>query len=162
MRSTADQAKRKALYSQAERIRRDQTVWTKVQGVLAPLQFLAFLVSAVLILRYLLTGHGYEAATISILVKTGFLCLIMVTGSIWEKAVFGRYLFAPAFFWEDMVSMAVIGLHVAYVWAMLTGAIAPLGQMILALTAYAAYAVNAGQFLLKLRAARLDAVRSPA
>ena len=162
MRSPADHTKRKALYNQAERIRRDRSVWTKVQAVLAPLQFLAFLVSAILILRYLMTGVGYEAATISILVKTFFLCLIMVTGSIWEKAVFGRYLFAPAFYWEDMVSMAVIALHVAYVWAMLTGAISPLGQMILALTAYATYAVNAGQFLLKLRAARLDAAGSPA
>ena len=157
MRSLADQGKRKALYNQAERIRRDRSVWTRVQAVLAPLQFLAFVVSAILILRYLLTGFGYEAATISILVKTGFLCLIMVTGSIWEKAVFGRYLFAPSFYWEDMVSMAVIGLHLTYVWAMLTGSIGPLGQMVLALTAYAAYAINAGQFLLKLRAARLDA-----
>lgn len=157
MPSTTGQAKRKALYSQAERMRRDRTAWTTVQAVLAPLQFVAFLVSAVLILRYLLTGSGYEAATISILVKTAFLCLIMVTGSIWEKAVFGQYLFAPAFFWEDMVSMVVIGLHLTYVWAMLTGSIGPLGQMILALTAYAAYAVNAGQFLLKLRAARVDA-----
>ena len=42
MRSTTDQAKRKALYSQAERIRRDRSVWTMVQGILAPLQFLAF------------------------------------------------------------------------------------------------------------------------
>lgn len=156
MRSPADQ-KQRALYTSAERIRRDRSVWTKVQAILAPLQFLAFLVSAILILRYLVTGDGYAAATVSILVKTGFLILIMVTGSIWEKAVFGRYLFAPSFYWEDMVSMAVIGLHLAYVWAMLTGSLDPMGQMLLALTAYAAYALNAGQFLLKLRAARLDA-----
>ena len=156
MRSPADH-RQKPLYTPAERIRRDRSVWTRVQAVLAPLQFAAFLVSALLILRYLLTGDGYLAATVSILVKTGFLCLIMVTGSIWEKAVFGRWLFAPAFWWEDMVSMAVIGLHLAYLWAMLTGAVPPLGQMLLALTAYAAYALNAGQFLLKLRAARLDA-----
>jgi 3-vinyl bacteriochlorophyllide hydratase len=157
MRSLAYQTQRKALYTRAERVRRDRSVWTKVQAVLAPLQFLAFLASAILILRYLLTGNGYEAATISILVKTGFLCAIMVTGSIWEKAVFGRYLFAPSFYWEDMVSMAVIALHLAYVWALLTGSIGPLGLMILALTAYATYAFNAGQFLLKLRAARVDA-----
>lgn len=156
MPSPADH-KHKALYTSAERIRRDRSVWTKVQAILAPLQFLAFAVSVVLILRYLVTGDGYVAATASILVKTGFLLLIMVTGSIWEKAVFGRYLFAPSFYWEDVVSMAVIGLHLAYVWAMLTGSLDPLGQMVLALTAYAAYALNAGQFLLKLRAARLDA-----
>lgn len=157
MSTPAHQAHRKTLYTEAERLRRDESVWTRVQAVLAPLQFLAFLVSAILILRYLLTGEGYAAATISILVKTAFLCAIMITGSIWEKAVFGQYLFAPAFYWEDVVSMAVIALHLAYVWALLTGSIGPLGQMLLALAAYAAYAVNAGQFLLKLRAARRGA-----
>ncbi len=144
------------LYSAEERARRDATVWTVVQGVLAPLQFLAFAVSLVLVLRYLATGAGYEAATVSILVKTAFLYAIMVTGAIWEKVVFGQYLFAPAFFWEDVFSFAVIALHTAYVWALVADALAPAGLMTLALAAYAAYVVNAGQFLLKLRAARLQ------
>lgn len=145
-----------ALYTEAERARRDATIWTTVQGVLAPAQFLVFLVSLALVLRFLLTGDGYEAATLSILVKTGFLYLIMITGAIWEKVVFGQWLFAPAFFWEDVFSFAVIALHTAYLWALLTGALAPAGQMVLALAAYAAYVINAGQFLLKLRAARLQ------
>lgn len=145
-----------ALYTEAERARRDATIWTTVQGVLAPAQFLVFLVSLALVLRFLLTGDGYEAATLSILVKTGFLYLIMITGAIWEKVVFGQWLFAPAFFWEDVFSFAVIALHSAYLWALLTGALAPAGLMVLALAAYAAYVINAGQFLLKLRAARLQ------
>ena len=145
------------LYTAAQRARRDATVWTTVQGVLAPLQFAVFLVSLALVLRYLATGHGYEAATLSILVKTGVLALIMVTGAIWEKVVFGQYLFAPAFFWEDVFSFAVIALHAAYVWALLAGALSPVTLMVLALAAYAAYVINAGQFLLKLRAARLEA-----
>ena len=61
------------LYTDEERARRDATVWTLVQGVLAPVQFLVFLVSLVLVIRYLWTGNGYEAATLSIIVKTGFL-----------------------------------------------------------------------------------------
>ena len=145
-----------ALYTEAERARRDATIWTTVQGVLAPAQFLVFLVSLALVLRFLLTGDGYEAATVSILVKTGVLYLIMITGAIWEKVVFGQWLFAPAFFWEDVFSFAVIALHTAYLWALLTGALAPAGLMVLALAAYAAYVINAGQFLLKLRAARLQ------
>uniref|UniRef100_UPI003B525FA8 2-vinyl bacteriochlorophyllide hydratase n=1 Tax=Roseovarius indicus TaxID=540747 RepID=UPI003B525FA8 len=145
-----------ALYTEAERARRDATIWTTVQGVLAPAQFLVFLVSLALVLRFLLTGDGYQAATLSILVKTGFLYLIMITGAIWEKVVFGQWLFAPAFFWEDVFSFAVIALHTAYLWALLTGALAPAGLMVLALAAYAAYVINAGQFLLKLRAARLQ------
>lgn len=111
------------LYTKEQRARRDNSVWTTIQGVLAPLQFLAFIVSLVLVLRYLLTGAGYDAATISILFKTVFLLTIMVTGAIWEKVVFGQYLFAPAFFWEDVFSFLVIALHLAYVWALWTSAL---------------------------------------
>jgi len=145
-----------ALYTKAQRARRDATKWTLVQGILAPAQFVVFLVSLALVLRFLMTGEGYTAATLSILIKTGVLYLIMITGAIWEKVVFGQYLFAPAFFWEDVFSFAVIALHTAYVWALYSGALSPDGLMVLALAAYAAYVINAGQFLLKLRAARMQ------
>ena len=145
------------LYTPEERARRDATVWTVVQGVLAPVQFVVFLVSLALVIRYLTTGAGYEAATFSIIVKTGLLLTIMVTGAIWEKVVFGQWLFAPAFFWEDVFSFLVIALHLAYVFALLTGWAATT-QMWIALAAYAAYVINAGQFLWKLRQARLGAV----
>ncbi len=144
------------LYTPEERVRRDQTIWTLVQGVLAPVQFLVFLVSLGLVLRYLATGQGYEIATFSILVKTGFLYLIMVTGAIWEKVVFGQYLLAPAFFWEDMVSFAVIALHTLYLVVLFTKTLPPSGQMIIALAAYLLYVINAAQFILKLRQARLQ------
>lgn len=155
-----DEAKPVFLYTEEQRARRDSSVWTTIQGVLAPLQFLAFIVSLGLVLRYLVTGAGYEAATISILIKTAFLLTIMVTGAIWEKVVFGQYLFAPAFFWEDVFSFLVIALHLAYVWSLWTGALTPTEEMWLALAAYAAYVVNAGQFLWKLRVARLQASTS--
>jgi 3-vinyl bacteriochlorophyllide hydratase len=145
-----------SLYTPAQRARRDASIWTLVQGILAPLQFVAFAISTVLVLRYLASGDGYMAATISILIKTAFLLTIMVTGAIWEKVVFGQYLLAPAFFWEDVVSFGVIALHLAYVAVLITGALPPLGQMVLALAAYVAYAVNAAQFLRKLRLARIS------
>lgn len=144
------------LYTEAQRARRDATIWTLVQGVLAPLQFLVFAISLVLVLRYLATGLGYEVATWSILIKTALLYAIMITGAIWEKVVFGQYLFAEAFFWEDVFSFLVIALHTAYVWALFAGGWSPVDLMLLALAAYAAYVINAGQFLLKLRAARLQ------
>jgi len=147
---------RTPLYTPAERARRDASPWTIVQGVLAPVQFLIFAVSLTLVLRFLLTGEGAHAATISVVVKTLALYTIMITGAIWEKKVFGRYLFAPAFYWEDVFSFAVIGLHTAYLVALFTGALGERGRMFLALAAYATYVVNATQFLLKLRAARLD------
>lgn len=148
------------LYTAEQRTRRDASIWTLVQGILAPAQFLVFVVSLVLVLRYLATGAGYEIATWSIVIKTGFLYLIMITGAIWEKVVFGQYLFAEAFFWEDVFSFAVIALHTAYLWALFAGVLAPDALMGLALAAYAAYVINAVQFILKLRAARLQSERA--
>jgi 3-vinyl bacteriochlorophyllide hydratase len=145
------------LYTAEQRRRRDATRWTLVQGLLAPFQFLVFLVSLALVLRYLATGAGEAAAVGSIVAKTLILYAIMVTGSIWEKVVFGRWLFAPAFFWEDVFSFLVLALHTAYLVALFAGIGTPREQMAIALAGYAAYAINAGQFLLKLRAARLEA-----
>ena len=147
---------KRPLYTAAERARRDSSVWTLVQGVLAPVQFVIFLVSLFLVLRFLSTGVGAEAATISIVVKTLALYTIMITGAIWEKVVFGKYLFAEAFWWEDFFSMFVIALHTAYCAALWFDLGTETSQMRSALAAYAAYVINAGQFLLKLRAARLQ------
>ncbi len=152
----------KPLYTSDERRRRDATPWTLVQGVLAPLQFAVLIVSLGLVGRYLATGEGLWAATASVLAKTAALYAIMITGAIWEKAVFGRYLFAPAFYWEDMVSMLVLALHTAYVAMLLLHAGSPAAQFAVALAGYAAYAVNATQFVLKLRAARLQAAQGVA
>ncbi len=148
------------LYTAEERQRRDASVWTLVQGVLAPIQFLVFAASLVLVLRYLASGEGHGIATASVVVKTLALYTIMVTGCIWEKVVFGRYLFAPAFYWEDVFSMLVLALHTAYLVALFFDALGARQQMYLALAAYASYVINATQFILKLRSARLDSARA--
>jgi 3-vinyl bacteriochlorophyllide hydratase len=147
---------RRPLYSAEERRRRDMSRWTYVQGVLAPIQFGVFLISLGLVLHYLATGSGFVVATGSVVLKTLLLYAIMATGSIWERDVFGRYLFAPAFFWEDVVSILVLALHTTYLIALFSGAVDAERQMWLALAAYASYVINATQFLLKLRAARLQ------
>lgn len=145
-----------SLYTPEQRRRRDESPWTAVQGVLAPVQFVVFLISLALVLRYLATGDGFAAATVSVVVKTLCLYAIMITGSIWEKRVFGHYLFVPAFFWEDVVSMLVLALHTAYLAVIAFGWLTPHQQLYLALAAYAAYVINAAQFLIKLRMARLE------
>jgi 3-vinyl bacteriochlorophyllide hydratase len=150
-------AGRAPLYTPDQRQRRDESRWTLVQGILAPLQFLVFLISLGLVIRYLAMDQGYSAATISIIAKTALLYTIMVTGSLWEHDVYGKYLFAPAFFWEDVVSMLVIALHTAYLATLFIPGVAPRTQMAIALCAYATYVINAAQFLIKLRHARLDA-----
>ncbi|MEM9422693.1 MAG: 2-vinyl bacteriochlorophyllide hydratase [Pseudomonadota bacterium] len=146
------------LYTPEQRQRRDASSWTLVQGVLAPLQFLVFLISLGLVITFLQTGEYFAAATISVVVKTLLLYTIMVTGAIWEKEVFGQYLFAPSFYWEDVFSMLVLALHTAYLVVWLFSLAPPHMQMALALAAYATYVVNAAQFLLKLRRARLQSV----
>ena len=145
------------LYTPEERDRRDRSPWTVVQGVLAPVQLLAFLVSLWLVIGFLRTGDGATAATVSVIVKTGLLYAIMVTGAIWEHDVFGQYLFARPFFWEDVVSMGVLALHTLYLWGWSTVAWPASTLLVIALLAYLAYVINAAQFLLKLRAARREA-----
>ena len=147
------------LYTRAERARRDATRWTLVQGLLAPVQFLIFAVSLVLVVRYLATGEGHSAAIASVVVKTIALYTIMITGCIWEKVVFDCYLFAPMFYWEDVFSMLVLALHSAYLVALAFGLLDDRQLMLLALAAYATYVINATQFIFKLRAARRGGVR---
>ena len=144
------------LYTPAQRARRDATAWTLVQGVLAPVQFLVFLISLYLVLNSLQTGEHTDWALGSVVIKTFVLYLIMVTGAIWEKVVFGQYLFAPAFFWEDVVSMGVLALHTAYLWVWWQGLWGATDQLLLALAAYVTYGINAAQYIRKLRMARLQ------
>lgn len=147
------------LYTQEQRLRRDQSPWTMVQAILAPLQFLVFLVSLGLVAHYLMTGKGYEIATLSIVAKTIILYVIMITGSIWEKVVFDEWLFAAPFFWEDAFSMIVLGLQTLYLCALVMGWWSPTTLMMIALAAYGTYVVNAAQFVWKLRVARLEAAK---
>jgi len=156
-----DSATSNDLYTPEQRARRDTSRWTLIQGILAPLQFAVFAISLFLVLRYLMTGEGFALATASVVIKTLVLYTIMVTGSLWERDVFGRYLFAPAFFWEDVVSILVLALHTAYLAALFSGAVGAYDQMMLALAAYAAYVVNATQFLLKFRTARRERSNRP-
>jgi len=144
------------LYTPAQRERRNRSRWTLVQGILAPLQFVVFIVSAVLLARYVMTGEHFQLAAASVVIKTLFLYAIMYTGALWEHDVYGQYLFAPAFYWEDMVSMVVIALHTLYLGLYLTGLGSNSLLIAVAIAAYVTYVINAAQFVLKLRQARLS------
>jgi 3-vinyl bacteriochlorophyllide hydratase len=150
------QSQPQVLYTPEQRAKRDATRWTLVQGVLAPVQFLVFLVSLYLVVYSLKTGEYTDWALASVVLKTGVLYAIMITGCIWEKVVFDKYLFAHAFFWEDMVSMLVMALHTAYLWVWWEGSWSAMEQLWLALAAYITYGINAAQYIRKLRMARLQ------
>jgi 3-vinyl bacteriochlorophyllide hydratase len=153
------QSQPQVLYTPEQRAKRDATRWTLVQGVLAPVQFLVFLVSLYLVLTSLKTGEDTDWALASVVIKTLVLYAIMITGCIWEKVVFDKYLFAPAFFWEDVVSMLVMALHTAYLWVWWQGSWSTSEQLWLALAAYVTYGINAAQYIRKLRMARLQRPR---
>ena len=144
------------LYTPEQRARRDASKWTLVQGVLAPVQFVIFLISLYLVMTSLSSGLHTDWALVSVVIKTLVLYAIMVTGAIWEKAVFGQYLFAGPFFWEDVVSMVVLALHTAYLWVWWQGQWSATEQLWLALVAYGTYGVNAAQYIRKFRMARLQ------
>jgi 3-vinyl bacteriochlorophyllide hydratase len=155
------QKSRRPLYTPEERARRDSSPWTLIQGLLAPIQFIIFGISLYLVLDYLRTGDNKDWALWSVVIKTVALYTIMITGAIWEKVVFGKYLFAESFFWEDVFSMLVIALHTAYLIALFWNLLDTTQLMWLALAAYFTYVINAGQFIWKLRMARLEGAGKP-
>lgn len=135
-------------YTPEQMRRRQQSKWTIVQAILAPLQLLAFIVSVTLIIRYLSTGLDYEITTISILIKIALMWLITITGMFWEKEVFGQWFLAPQFFWEDLVNAVSLFLHNMYFVALLLGA-SERELVLVMLVAYTSYMVNFAQFLIR-------------
>jgi 3-vinyl bacteriochlorophyllide hydratase len=133
-------------YTPEQLAMRDASVWTRVQMVLAPVQFLAFLVSFGLVARYLVTGQGYELANVSVLIKIALLWAITITGMIWEKEIFGRYFLAPEFFWEDLGNLLAIVTHNLYFVALGLGW-GDRATMTLMLIAYCTYLINCAQFV---------------
>jgi 3-vinyl bacteriochlorophyllide hydratase len=149
--------KRAPLYSPEERRRRDATAWTLVQGVLAPVQFAGVRRQPVLVLRYLATGEGLLAASVSVLAKTALLYtdhdhrLRLGEGGLRPLPVRARLLLG-----RRGVSMVVLTLHTAYLaaWPPADDAAGPDAAGPGGLCT--SYVINAVQFLLKLRMARLD------
>jgi 3-vinyl bacteriochlorophyllide hydratase len=136
------------LYTSEQLAQRDSSPWTRVQTILAPIQFLAFLVSVGLIVHYLVTGQGYIIATAGVLIKIALLWAITITGMLWEKAVFGHYFLAREFFWEDVGNAVAIIAHNLYFLA--AGLHWPnRAVMTLMLLAYCTYLVNCAQFVVK-------------
>ena len=133
-------------YTPDQLARRDASPWTRVQAILAPTQFLAFVISFALVTRYLTTGQGYAAANLSVLIKIGLLWAITITGMIWEKEVFGRYFLAREFFWEDLGNLVAIISHNLYFVARGLGW-DDQATMTLMLVAYCTYLVNCAQFV---------------
>ena len=135
-------------YTPEQLERRNNSKWTLVQAVLAPLQFLMFIISFSLVVRYLFTGEGYVLANVTVLIKISLLWLITITGMIWEKEIFGHWFLAPQFFWEDVGNAVAMLTHNLYFLAQGLGW-SERSVMLLMVVAYSTYMVNCGQFIMK-------------
>jgi 3-vinyl bacteriochlorophyllide hydratase len=137
-----------AIYTPEQLAKRNTSIWTKVQAVLAPVQFLAFLISFGLVIRYLTTGEGYEITNLSVLIKISLLWAITITGMIWEKEIFGHYFLAREFFWEDVGNAVAMLTHNFYFLVVVLGWSRE-SVMIVMLVAYTTYLINCAQFVAK-------------
>lgn len=135
-------------YTTEQLERRNRSKWTVVQAILAPLQFLMFIVSLILVIRYLITGNGYAIANVTVLLKIALLWLITITGMIWEKEVFGHWFLAPEFYWEDVGNAVAMVMHNLYFLARGL-AWSDRAVMTLMLVAYISYLINSAQFIVK-------------
>ena len=137
----------KQSYTPEQLAKRNRSPWTKVQAILAPIQFLAFLISFALVIHYLLTGENYALANASVLVKISLLWAITITGMIWEKEIFGHWFMAPQFFWEDVGNAVAMFFHNLYFVARWLDW-SDRAVMSLMLVAYTTYLINCGQFVM--------------
>ncbi|NTW52322.1 MAG: 2-vinyl bacteriochlorophyllide hydratase [Chlorobiaceae bacterium] len=137
-------------YTPEQLEKRNASVWTKVQGILAPIQFIIFLAGLTVTWLYTkgtITDFGWITAFVTL--KTFMLVLIFVTGGFFELEVFGKFAFAHEFFWEDFGSAIAMIVHISYFILFWMG----LEQQTLILTAYLAYLsylINAAQFVIRL------------
>ncbi|MDX2128114.1 MAG: 2-vinyl bacteriochlorophyllide hydratase [Chloroherpetonaceae bacterium] len=129
---------------------RNASIWTKIQIILAPIQFFVFLGGLVITYLYYIDQiHDFYWVTIGVAVKTLFFIILFVTGAFFEKEVFGEWVFSPEFYWEDVGSSIAMGIHFLYfilaifihdrevlVWA--------------AFAAYISYLLNALQYLIRI------------
>ncbi|MFY9779474.1 MAG: 2-vinyl bacteriochlorophyllide hydratase [Candidatus Baltobacteraceae bacterium] len=136
--------------------RRQASVWTRIHPFFAFGQLLTFLVSVGLLVAYLFGKVSFSIVAISVLIKIGLMAGAMLTGAFWEQDVFGQFWFAPEFFVEDVITVIVFALHLAYLYAVYA---APFGGKLALPTlaiAYTAYAINVGQYVIRHNKVRQD------
>ena len=139
------------------RERRAASRWTYVHPLFAIGQLGVFLMSLVLVALYFLHVVPYTAVHLSVLIKICFMIGAVITGSLWEHDVFGRWWFAHEFFVEDVMTANVFALHIGY---LLTFYLMPWNMFaILAMLgmSYLVYGLNVAQYIVSHMNARKEA-----
>jgi 3-vinyl bacteriochlorophyllide hydratase len=131
------------------RARRKASVWTLIHPIFALGQLLAFFVSVGLLVAYFFGRVSFGVVHIAVMTKIGLMVGAVITGALWEKDVFGSYWFAAEFLVEDVMTVNVFILQIAYVLMAYTHP-ENLGVILWVLgLAYFVYAGNVTQYIVR-------------
>ncbi len=140
-----------ARYTPEQLAMRNASVWTYLQILLAPVQFLIFLTGVILNTLYVnhIGNIDFIWISLAILFKTLFFAILFITGMFFEKEIFGHWVFSKAFFWEDVGSTVAGFFHILYFVLSWKGT-AENVLVIAGYVAYLSYIINALQYLARI------------
>ncbi|ANT64022.1 2-vinyl bacteriochlorophyllide hydratase [Prosthecochloris sp. CIB 2401] len=138
-------------YTPDQLAKRNASIWTEVQLILAPLQFVVFLAGVAVTALYAANDQifSFYWVSIAILFKSFFFALLFITGAYFEKEIFNKWIFSKEFLWEDIGSVAAGAFHLLYFVMAFLGA----SHDVLvweAFLAYFTYILNALQYLVRI------------
>uniref|UniRef100_Q3AQ29 2-vinyl bacteriochlorophyllide hydratase n=1 Tax=Chlorobium chlorochromatii (strain CaD3) TaxID=340177 RepID=Q3AQ29_CHLCH len=144
-------------YNPEQLAKRNASVWTDIQIILAPIQFFFFIGGLTVTILYAndLFPGGFYWVSLAILFKTLFFALLFITGMYFEKEIFNQWVYSKEFLWEDVGSTVAAFFHLLYFVLAFAGY--PRDILILdAFLAYFTYVLNALQYLVRIILEKLN------
>lgn len=138
-------------YTPEQLAKRNASVWTEIQILLAPVQFVIFLTGIVLNAIYTSNPAliDFFWISVAILFKTLFFVILFITGMFFEKDIFGKWVFSKEFFWEDVGSSVATFFHFLY-FVLAWKGYSHDTLVFWASVAYSSYIINALQYLVRI------------
>ncbi|MDP8305091.1 MAG: 2-vinyl bacteriochlorophyllide hydratase [Candidatus Chlorobium antarcticum] len=138
-------------YTPDQLAKRNASVWTDVQLILAPIQFIVFLIGISVTALYAMDSSlfSFYWVSVAILFKSFLFGLLFVTGAYFEKEIFDQWVFSKEFLWEDIGSVLAAAFHLLYFVLAFMGASEDL-LVQEAFLAYFTYVLNALQYLVRI------------
>ena len=144
-------------YTPEQLAKRNASIWTDVQLILAPVQFFVFLAGVIVTFLYMQNDQifSFYWVSLAILFKTLLFGLLLITGAYFEKEIFNKWIYGKEFFWEDVGSTVAAFFHLLYFVMAYMGY--PEDVLIWeAFLAYFTYVVNALQYLVRIILEKLN------
>ncbi len=134
--------------------RREATIWTRIHPPFAFAQLAVCVVSVILIGFFFAGQISFNVVHLSALLKIALMAGAVVTGSLWERAVYGYWWFAPQFFLEDLMTYVVALFQIGYLLVYYHSPDNLAANVAVLIVSYLAYVVNVTQYVLKHASAR--------